>query len=74
MKAPVITLANNFHRDKAVVRLRFEKIFPVVAKVKLIKGAAWSQNRRFWHIAKSDFKMKGAFRCKMRNLLDDLEI
>jgi hypothetical protein len=74
MKAPVITLANAFHHDTSVVRLSFEKDFALIAKVKSIKGAAWSQNRGFWHIAKSDFKMKGAFRCKMHNLLDDLEI
>ncbi len=71
MRNPVITLANDFHHENPVVSLSFEKDFALIAKVKSLNGAAWSQSQGFLYIAKSNFKMEGGFRCKMRNLLDD---
>ena len=79
MKTPVITYANEMHRDQAVVSLRFAKDFTIINKVitlrpitwnvkahsqprffggraSPIKGATWSQSRKFWYIAQSDFK------------------
>ncbi len=61
MKAPVITLANDFHHDTSVVRLCFEKDFALIAKVKTLKGATWSQSQGFWYIAKGDFKLNSVF-------------
>ncbi len=55
MKAPVITLANDFHHNSSVVRLRFEKDYGLISKVKTPKGAAWSQSRGFWYIANDCF-------------------
>ncbi|MDY0344832.1 MAG: site-specific integrase [Lentimicrobium sp.] len=57
----VITLAYDTHRDKAVVSLRFEKDYSIIGKVKLIKGAAWSQSRGFWYIPQSDFNLSEVF-------------
>jgi integrase len=51
MKAPVITLAKDFHHDTSVVRLRFEKDYGLISKVKTLIRAAWSQSRGFWYIA-----------------------
>jgi hypothetical protein len=61
MKAPVITLANDFHHENPVVRLRFEKDLALIEKVKMLKGAAWSQSRGFWYTAKSDFNLNKVF-------------
>ncbi|HZK08709.1 MAG TPA: hypothetical protein VFC92_10965 [Bacteroidales bacterium] len=61
MGNPVITLANDFHHDTSAVRLSFEKDFALIAKVKRLKVAAWSQSRGFWYIAKSDFKLNSVF-------------
>ena len=61
MKAPVITLANDFHHDTSVVRVSFEKDYSLIGKVKMLKGAAWRQSRGFWYIAKSDFKLNNVF-------------
>ena len=55
MRNPFITLANAFHHDTSVVRLSFEKDFSVIAKVKTIEGAVWSQSRGFWYNAKDCF-------------------
>ena len=52
MSNPVITLANDVHRDKAVVSLRFEKDYALINKVKSIKSTTWSQSRKFWYISK----------------------
>ncbi|NCB43331.1 MAG: hypothetical protein EOM59_12020 [Clostridia bacterium] len=61
MRNPVITLANDTHRDKPVVSLTFEKDFTIINKVKSIKGVSWSQSRGFWYIPQSDFKLSGVF-------------
>ena len=75
MKAPVITLANDFHHGTSAVRLSFEKDFTLIAKVKTLKGAAWSQSRGFWYIAQSDFKLNSVFEAlKDMAWVDDLEI
>jgi hypothetical protein len=55
MRNPVITLANDFHHDTSVVSLIFEKDFTLMAKVKSLKGATWSQSQGFWYIAKICF-------------------
>ncbi len=52
MSNPLITLANDAHRDKAVVSLRFEKDYALINKVKSIKSTTWSQSRKFWYISK----------------------
>ncbi len=70
MSNPVITLANDVHRDKAVVSLRFEKDYALIDKVNslesiawnvkahgrasLIKSTTWSQSRGFWYIDKEE--------------------
>ena len=56
MNNPEIRLAYDVHRKTAVVSLRFEKDFTIINKVKTLKGATWSQSRKFWYIAQSDFK------------------
>lgn len=61
MSQSKITLAYDNHHDKAVVSLRFEKDYSIIGKVKLIKGAAWSQSRGFWYIPQSDFNLSEVF-------------
>jgi len=58
MGNPEIKLAFDTHRNQAVVSLSFEKDYTIIAKVKSIKGATWSQSRKFWYIPKSDFKLE----------------
>ncbi|MDD3525706.1 MAG: hypothetical protein WC271_14820 [Bacteroidales bacterium] len=48
MRNPAITLANDSRRDNPVGRLRFEKDYRLVAKVKATKGIAWSQSWIFF--------------------------
>ena len=58
MSNPLITLANDTHRDQAVVSLSFEKDYTLIGKVKSIKSTTWSQSRGFWYIPKNDFKLE----------------
>ncbi len=77
MSNPVITYANDIHRDNPVVSLIFEKDYALIAKVNplesiawkvkahgrasLIKSTTWSQSRGFWYIPKEDFKLNEVF-------------
>jgi site-specific recombinase XerD len=61
MRNPVITLANHTHHGTPVVSLCFEKDWGLISKVKTLKGASWSQSRKFWCIPKSDFKLSEVF-------------
>jgi hypothetical protein len=56
-----ITIAPEIHREKPVVSLFFEKDYALIKKVKSIKGATWSQSRKFWYIPKDDFKLSVVF-------------
>ena len=42
MSNPVITLANDAHRDKALVSLNFEKDYRLIDKVKSLESIAWN--------------------------------
>ncbi len=55
MKAPVITLTNVFYHGTPAVSWRLGKDFGIIAKVKTLKGAAWSQSRGFWYNVKIRF-------------------
>jgi hypothetical protein len=61
MRNPVITLANDTHRDTSVVSLRFEKDHSIISKVKTLEGATWSQSQGLWYIPQSDFKLSEVF-------------
>ena len=61
MRNPVITLANDTHRDTSVVSLSFEKDHSIISKVKTLVGATWSQSRGFWYIPQSEFKLSEVF-------------
>jgi len=61
MRNPVITLANDTHRDTSVVSLNFEKDYGLISREKALKGTSWSQSRGFWYIPKSDFKLSEVF-------------
>lgn len=61
MRKPAITLAFDKLGDSAVVSLRFEKDFGLIAKVKSIKGVSWSQSQGFWYIPREAFNLNQVF-------------
>ena len=61
MKNPEIKLAFDTHRDQAAVSLNFEKDYTLIGKVKTIKGATWSQSRKFWYIPHESFNLNKVF-------------
>lgn len=61
MRKPAITLAFDSHHNTPVVSLRFEKDFGLIAKVKCIKSAAWSQRQGYWYIPREGFKLNEVF-------------
>ncbi|HZK06652.1 MAG TPA: site-specific integrase [Bacteroidales bacterium] len=61
MRSPENTLAIDTRHGNPMVSISFENDFALIAKVKTLKGAIWSQSRGFWHIAKSDFKLNSVF-------------
>jgi len=64
-----ITIAPEVHREMPVVSLSFEKNYALIQKVKTLKGATWSQSRKFWYIPKDDFKLSYVF-----NALNDIAV
>ena len=56
-----ITLLNDIHRDKDVVALRFNFHQELINRIKKIKGAKWSQSKRYWYFKKADFRLKKVF-------------
>jgi len=56
-----ITLLNDIHRDKDVVALRFNFDQELINLIKKIKGAKWSQSKRYWYFNKTDFQLQKVF-------------
>ena len=63
MKAPVITLANDFHHDSSVVRLRFEKDFAFFSQS--LRHETSNTTEIYTHVTEDSFK-------KFKNRLDDI--
>lgn len=52
-----ITIAPAVHRERPVISRVFEKDYALIQEVKAIKGATWSQSRKFWYVAQEGFKL-----------------
>jgi integrase/recombinase XerD len=61
MKKPGIILANDHHRDQAVISMKFDKDHVLISRVKSLPGARWSQSRKFWYIPVEDFSLSQVF-------------
>jgi hypothetical protein len=61
MEKPPIILANDQHRNQAVISLKFEKNQTLISRVKSLSGARWSQSRRFWYLPAQDFRLSKVF-------------
>ncbi len=61
MKKPTIILANDHHRNQAVIRLMFEKDQTLISRVKTLPGASWSQSRKMWYLPADHFNLKNVF-------------
>ena len=61
MKKPGIILANDHHRNQAVISLKFDKDQTLISRVKALPGARWSQSRKFWYIPADQFNLSQAF-------------
>jgi integrase/recombinase XerD len=61
MEKPPIILANDHHRNQAVISLKFEKDQTLIGRVKTLPGASWSQSRKFWYIPADQFNLSKAF-------------
>jgi hypothetical protein len=47
MNKPTIILANDHHRDRAVISMKFEKDHTLISRVKTLPAAKWSQSKSF---------------------------
>ncbi len=61
MKKPNIILANDHHRNQAVINLSFEKDQTLISRVKALPGASWSQTRKMWYIPAEQFNLNKLF-------------
>lgn len=61
MEKQKIILTNEMHRNTPVVSLVFEKDAALIARVKSLTGATWSQSRKFWFIPKNQFNLAKTF-------------
>lgn len=64
-----IVLSNNFHKEKAVVTLRFDFDQEVINRIKTLKGAKWSATKKCWYFIKEDFHLQDLFEA-IRSLID----
>ncbi len=56
-----IVLSNDFHKEKAVVTLRFDFDQEVINRIKTLKGAKWSATKKCWYFKKEDFHLPDLF-------------
>ena len=61
MPNPDIILALDVHQQKTVVTLRFAYNDSLKEAVKKLRGARWSQSRKFWYISKEEFDLSKVF-------------
>lgn len=61
MKKPGIILANDHHRNQAVISMKFEKDHAIISRVKTLPGVRWSQSRKFWYIPEDQFNLSKVF-------------
>jgi len=64
MKKPSIILANDHHRNQAVISMTFEKDQTLINRVKTLPGARWSQSsqsRKMWYLPADHFNLSNVF-------------
>jgi hypothetical protein len=61
MKKPNIILANDHHRNQAVISMTFEKDQTLISRVKTLPGARWSQSKKYWYIPAEQFNLSNVF-------------
>jgi integrase/recombinase XerD len=61
MKKPNIILANDHHRNQAVISMTFEKDQTLINRVKTLPGARWSQSRKMWYLPADHFNLSNVF-------------
>jgi integrase/recombinase XerD len=61
MKKPNIILANDHHRNQAVISMTFEKDQTLISRVKTLPGASWSQSKKYWYIPAEQFNLSNVF-------------
>ncbi len=61
MKKPGLILANDHHRNQAVISIKFDKNQILISRVKTLPGAKWSQSRNFWYLPAQDFSLSKVF-------------
>jgi site-specific recombinase XerD len=55
---PNITLIKDSHRGHPVIALRFDYNQELISRIKKIRGATWSQSKKYWYFQKTSFNLK----------------
>jgi integrase/recombinase XerD len=61
MKKPSIILANDHHRNQAVISMSFGKDQTLISRVNTLPGARWSQSKKYWYIPAEQFNLSNVF-------------
>ena len=61
MHRPQIKLSKECKQGKEAIALRFDYNQAIIAKVKEMKVARWSENHKFWYIPKEEFNLNKVF-------------
>ena len=61
MSNPKIILNNDIHRGQEIVTLRFDYNQDLIAAVKKLNGAKWSQSKKCWYLVSDQFNLSDVF-------------